>query len=178
FPTILLQKENQGRLKTSGLDLEASWRGVATPVGRFGASLSGTYVLEYKRQFGKQEPLVSNVGRFLNDQVIQRWRHRVSVDWDSGPFAATLGNSYYSGYTDDSYLPDTAPRRVEAYSLWDLSASWKATASLQLRAGVLNLLDTDPPFSNQSYYFLSTYDPTYTDPRGRTLFASLKYSFK
>ncbi|MBC7941553.1 MAG: TonB-dependent receptor, partial [Chitinophagaceae bacterium] len=38
FPTILLQKENQGRLKTSGLDLEASWRGVATPVGRFGAS--------------------------------------------------------------------------------------------------------------------------------------------
>jgi len=46
-----------------------------------------------------------------------------------------------------------------------------------LRAGINNLLDTDPPFSNQSYYFLSTYDPTYTDPRGRTFYASLKYSF-
>jgi iron complex outermembrane receptor protein len=42
---------------------------------------------------------------------------------------------------------------------------------------MLNLLDTDPPFSNQSYYFLSTYDPTYTDPRGRTFYLSAKYRF-
>jgi iron complex outermembrane receptor protein len=178
YPTVLLKNENQGQLRTSGLDLEFSYRGLSTPFGRFGAALSGTYILEYKRQFGAQEPLLSNLGRFLNDQVIQRWRHRVSIDWDQGPFAATLGNTYYSGYTDDSYLPDTQPRRVAAYSLWDLSGSWKATAALQLRAGIQNLLNTDPPFSNQSYYFLSTYDPTYTDPRGRTFYASLKYAFK
>jgi len=58
-----------------------------------------------------------------------------------------------------------------------LSGSWALSKQLQLRAGINNLLDTDPPFSNQSYYFLSTYDPTYTDPRGRTFYASLKYSF-
>jgi iron complex outermembrane receptor protein len=178
YPTLILKKENQGKLKTSGLDVEANWRGPATPAGRFGATLSGTYVLEYKRQFGAQEPFVDNLGRFLNDQVIQRWRHRVAFDWERGPFTATLGNSFYSGYTDDSYLPDTVPRRVKAYSLWDLSGSWKPTRNLQLRAGVLNLRNTPPPFSNQSYYFLSTYDPTYTDPRGRTFYASLKYSFK
>lgn len=178
YPTLILKKENQGKLKTSGLDIEASWRGGATPAGRFGASFSGTYVIDYERQFGALEPLVNNAGRFLNDQVIQRWRHRIAIDWERGPFTATLGNSFYSSYTDDSYLPDTAPRKVKAYSLWDLSASWKPTPSLQLRAGLLNLLNTDPPFSNQSYYFLSTYDPTYTDPRGRTLYASLKYSFR
>ena len=50
--------------------------------------------------------------------------------------------------------------------------------ALTLRAGVLNLLDTAPPFSNQSDYFLSTYDPTYTDPRGRTAFVSVAYSFR
>ncbi len=177
YPTLILRKENQGALKTSGLDLEASWRGSATPAGRFGAAISGTYIIEYKRQFGALEPYVSNAGRFLNDQVIQRWRHRATLDWDMGPFGATLGHSYFSGYTDDSYLPDTAPRRVEAYSLWDLSASWKATKQLSVRVGVLNLLDSEPPFSNQSYYFLSTYDPSYTDPRGRTAYASLKYTF-
>jgi iron complex outermembrane receptor protein len=69
------------------------------------------------------------------------------------------------------------PRKVKAYSLWDLSLSWRATEQLQLRGGMLNLLDTDPPFSNQSYYFLSTYDPTYTDPRGRTFYLSAKYGF-
>ncbi len=177
-PTVILRKENQGQLKTSGIDVELNYRGLNTAAGRLGASFSGTYIIDYRRQFGPLEPLVSNVGRFLNDQVIQRWRHRVSFDWDSGPFAATLGNTYYAGYTDDSYLPDTAPRKVQAYSLWDLSGSWQASEALQLRAGVQNLLNTDPPFSNQSYYFLSTYDPTYTDPRGRTFYASLKYRFK
>ncbi|MCE2657326.1 MAG: TonB-dependent receptor [Rubrivivax sp.] len=178
YPTLILRKQNQGALKTSGVDIEASWRGQPTPMGRFGASLSGSYVSRYERQFGPQEAFVSNVGRFLNDQVIQRWRHRASVDWERGAISVTLGNTHYSGHTDDSYLPDTAPRRVEAYSLWDLSASWKPRKALTVRAGVLNLLDKAPPFSNQSYYFLSTYDPTYTDPRGRTGFVSVAYSFK
>lgn len=178
YPTLILRKENQGALKTSGVDIEANWRGEPSAAGRFSASFSGTYVIEYKRQFGNQEKFVDNVGRFLNDQVVQRWRHRVSVDWERGEFAATLGNTLYSSYTDDSYLPNTAPRRVGEYNLWDLSASWKPSPALTLRAGVLNLLDKDPPFSNQSYYFLSTYDPTYTDPRGRTAFVSVAYSFR
>jgi iron complex outermembrane receptor protein len=176
-PIILLKKENQGKLETSGIDVEFSWKGAATSVGRFSARLAGTYVIDYKRQFGKLEPMVSGVGRFLNDQVVQRWRHRASLDWDLGNFGMTLANSYYSGYTDDSYIPDTAPRKVQAYTLWDLTASWRPTRQLTLRAGVKNLLDTAPPFSNQSYYFLATYDPTYTDPRGRTFVASIAYKF-
>jgi len=43
---------------------------------------------------------------------------------------------------------------------------------------VQNLLDTQPPFSNQGYYFLATYDPTYTDPRGRNFYLSLSYSWR
>jgi iron complex outermembrane recepter protein len=178
YPTLILRKENQGALKTSGIDIEANWRGNATAAGRFSASFSGTYIIEYKRQFGKSEPFIENAGRFLNDQTVQRWRHRASAEWTHGPLNVVLGNTYYSSHTDDSYLPNTAPRKVGDYSLWDLSASWKPTKALTLRAGVLNLLDKAPPFSNQSYYFLSTYDPTYTDPRGRTGFVSLAYSFR
>jgi len=178
YPTLVLVKENQGGLKTSGIDLETRLRGDATDFGRFGASFSGTYVVNYKRQFGAGLPYIENAGRFLNDQTIQRWRHRLTLDWDMGPFSASLGNSYFSAHTDDSYLPDTAPRKVKAYSLWDLSGSWAVTKSIKVRAGVLNLADTPPPFSNQSYYFLSTYDPTYTDPRGRTFYASINISLK
>ncbi len=178
YPTLILRKENQGALRTAGIDIDASWKSAPGAAGRFGAAINGTYVIDYKRQFGKLEPFVSNLGRFLNDQVIQRWRHRATVEWERQAWTLTLGNTYYSAYTDDSYIPDTQPRRVSAYSLWDLSASWKPSKALTLRAGVLNLLDKAPPFSNQSYYFLSTYDPTYTDPRGRTAFASLAYSFR
>jgi iron complex outermembrane recepter protein len=154
-----------------------TWRLPASEFGRFTLGLNGTYIMEYERQFGKLEPLVSNLGRFLNDQVIQRWRHRASVDWSLGAFGLTLGNTYYSAYTDDNYLPNVAPSRVKAYSLWDMSGSWAVTKQLTARAGINNLVNTVPPFSNQSYYFLSTFDPTYTDPRGRSFYASLKYAF-
>ena len=181
---ILLKKENQGKLKTSGIDVSADWKGEATAYGRFSANLSGTLVLEYDRQFGPQEPYRSNLGVFLNDQVIQRWRHRLTFGWDQGPFNLTLANQYSSGYTDqnttydpftDTKLPD---RRVSSYSLWDLTGSWAVSKALKLRAGILNLADTAPPFSNQAYYFLAGYDPTYTDPRGRSFFASANYAFK
>ncbi len=181
---ILLQKENQGRLKTSGLDLSGEWRGANGPYGRLAANLSGTYILKYDRQFGPQEGYRSNLGVFLNDQVIQRWRHRVSLDWSMGGFGLTLANQFSSGYTDqnttydpvsDALLPS---RKVSSYSLWDLTGSWNITERLKLRAGVLNLLDKAPPFSNQAYYFLAGYDPTYTDPRGRNGYVSVNYSFK
>ena len=181
---VILQKENQGQLRTSGLDLAADWRGLSGEYGRFSASLNGTLVLAYDRQFGPQEPYRSNLGVFLNDQVIQRWRHRLSFGWDLGPVGLTLANSYSSGYTDqnttydpvtDTLLPS---HKVKPYSLWDLTGSWSVSKDLKLRAGVLNLLNTAPPFSNQAYYFLAGYDPTYTDPRGRSYYAALQYKFR
>jgi len=181
---ILLQKENQGRLKTSGIDLGIDARTDASDIGRFTASLSGTYILEYKRQFGPLEPYRSNLGVFLNDQVVQRWRHRISFGWDKGPFNLTLSNQYTSSHDDQNTTYDPVANkllpknRVKAYSLWDLTGSWAVTKDMKVRAGILNLLNTEPPFSNQAYYFLATYDPTYTDPRGRSAYVSVSYSFK
>nr|WP_316641106.1 TonB-dependent receptor [uncultured Roseateles sp.] len=180
---IILQKENQGRLKTSGLDLGFDYKGAATSVGRFSAGMTGTLVLKYDRQFGPLEGYRSNLGVFLNDQVIQKWRHRISFGWDQGPFGLTLANQFSSGYTDQNTTYDPVAntllptRKVKAYSLWDLTGSWNVNQQLKLRAGVLNLLNTAPPFSNQAYYFLAGYDPTYTDPRGRSIYASVSYSF-
>lgn len=51
------------------------------------------------------------------------------------------------------------------------------TPKARLRAGAQNLFDTHPPFSNQAYYFISGYDPSYTDPRGRVFYASVNLSF-
>jgi len=181
---ITLKKANQGKLKTSGFDVGVDYRGPATSFGKFGVNLNGTYVLKYDRQFGGDSPYRSNLGVFLNDQVIQRWRHRLSVDWDFGPFGATLGNTFLSSYDDQNtaYNQNTnallPARRVNSYSLWDVQGSWKVSKDLRVRVGIQNLFDRVPPFSNQNYYFLAGYDPTYTDPRGRTGYASLIYAFK
>jgi len=181
---LLLQKENQGRLTTSGLDVGADFKTAASDIGRFSINMSGTLVLKYDRQFGPLEPERSNLGLFLNDQVIQKWRHRISFGFDRGPLSATLANQYSTSYTDQNTTYDPVAnkllpsRRVAAYSLWDLTASVAMSRQIKLRAGVLNVLDKAPPFSNQAYYFLAGYDPTYTDPRGRSAFASVNYSFR
>ncbi|MBC7917048.1 MAG: TonB-dependent receptor [Rhodoferax sp.] len=181
---IILQKDNQGSLKTSGLDLNFDWRGDASANGRFTASLNGTMIFNYDRQFGKDTAYVSNLGAFVNDQVIQKWRHKLSLGWDIGDLGLTLSNTYLSGYRDQNTTYDPVAnkllpsRDVEPYSLWDMTGSYALSKSLKLRAGILNLLDTAPPFSNQAYYFLAGFDPTYSDPRGRSGYVSVNYSFK
>lgn len=181
---IELRKANRGKQKAAGLDLALAWTGLNTGMGTFGVRLNGTLTLESKEQTGNGDPYVSNLGRFVNDRAVQRWRHTLALDWELGHFGATLANSYLSGYKDQNSFPDEAtdsyvqPNRVKAYSLWDLQGTWQATPALSLRVGVKNLFDTAPPFSNQAYYYLSGYDPSYTDPRGRFFYASLQYKFK
>ena len=180
---VILQKQNQGRLKTSGFDISSKLSTEETDYGTFSADLTGTVVLKYDRQFGPLESYRSNLGRFLNDQVIQRWRHRVALNWDKGDFGVTLANTYLTGYTDQNttYDPFTdarlPSRKVKAYSLWDLTSSLAVNDQLKVRAGVLNLLDEEPPFSNQAYFFLAGYDPTYSDPRGRSYYLGVDYKF-
>ena len=169
---------NLGTLKTSGVDLGFELRLPATAYGKFGFGLNGTYVMEYKVQDGPGRPFVDGVGRFANDQVVQRWRHTASFNYDHGPFSATLQQTFYRGYRDQNLNPDGSVRRVEDYELWDLSGTYRGFKNFTLRAGLKNLLDTKPPVSNQVYSFLAGYDPNYTDPRGRALYASLAYSFK
>jgi len=181
---IELRKENRGKQKASGLDITLQFRSPATTWGRFGAKLVGTWTLSSKKQTGYGDPYVSDLGRFVTDGVVQRWRHRVNFDWSRGPWSLNLANTFYSGYDDQNSAIDTntglivGKNKVKAYSLWDLSGGWEATSALTLRAGVKNLFDTAPPFSNQAYFFISGYDPSYTDPRGRFFYLSASYRFK
>lgn len=181
---IELRKDNRGAQLARGLDLALTVRGVDTAIGRFGGRLNGTYVLTSKIQNAPGDAFVSNLNRFVTDGVVQRWRHTVSVDWDRGPLSASLQNTFSSGYEDQNTAINidngsvVAANRVKRYSLWDLSGAYGVNTNLKLRVGIQNLFDTSPPYSNQAYYFLSGYDPSYTDPRGRRFYASANYSFK
>jgi len=181
---IELRKDNRGAQLARGLDLALTVRGIDTAIGRFGGRLNGTYVLTSKIQNAPGDAFVSNLNRFVTEGVVQRWRHTVSVDWDRGPLSASLQNTFSSGYEDQNTAINidngsvVAANRVKRYSLWDLSGAYAVNTNLKLRVGIQNLFDTSPPYSNQAYYFLSGYDPSYTDPRGRRFYASANYSFK
>jgi iron complex outermembrane receptor protein len=168
---------NIGSLKTSGVDLGLNWRLPTNQLGKFAVALNGTYVIDYSAK-ERDAPELSGVGAFVNEQVVQRWRHTLTFDFDRGPWSATLQNTFYQGYRDQNPMPDGSVRNVESYSLWDFSSSYMVTKALRVRAGIKNLLDTNPPRSNQVFSFLAGYDPTYTDPRGRSFYLSANYSFR
>ncbi|MFG6463825.1 TonB-dependent receptor [Roseateles sp. DXS20W] len=174
---IDLIKDNRGKQRISGLDFGVALSELKTGIGQFGLRLNGTLTLKSEQQTGNGDPFVSNLGVFINDGVVQRWRHTASIDYDLGALSFTLSNSYLKGYSDQHVIgkPD---RKVAAYSLWNLSGAWAATKSLTLRAGVQNLFDKAPPFSQQAYFFISGYDPSYTDTRGRYAYVSARWTMQ
>ena len=67
--------------------------------------------------------------------------------------------------------------RVRPHETFDTSVSYTGIKNLKLKFGILNLLDLDPPRSNQNDYFQVGYDAANSDPRGRTFTFGAQYKF-
>ena len=180
---IDLIKENRGAEAASGIDFNLELHPVHTTFGKLGAQINATFMLQSKIQTSPGDAYISNLNQFVTDGVAQRWRHSITVDWSKGDFSASLSNTFSSSYRDQNSAINiddgsvVKENRVKAYSIWDLSGTYLYSPTLKIRAGIQNLFNTSPPFSNQAAYFLSGYDPTYTDPRGRRYFLSANYTF-
>lgn len=90
----------------------------------------------------------------------------------------TLGNSYQSSYTDLQTDVDGNLRTVSSMSLWDLYVNWKGIRNLSITLGAKNLLDADPPHTNQQNSFQAGFDPSYYDPRARVIYVNVSYPFR
>ncbi|MES2069657.1 MAG: TonB-dependent receptor [Pseudomonadota bacterium] len=174
---ILDLKENLGEVKTQGIDLSLSARMPKTAFGVFTFTLDGTYVMKYDYQNERNGPFLTAVGVYSDNNPVFRWRHNAALNWSNGPWGATLAQSYNAGYHDQNQVDDQFKQDVSSYSLWNVSASYSGFKNLTLTAGVKNLLNTDPPFSNQGTLFQKGYDPRYTDPVGRAYFVRGSYTF-
>ena len=171
---------NLGGTKIQGLDANIQFSAPPTPVGRFRFGMSGTYYIKYDSQQndGSYAGFISNTFGSPVVGVAPRWKSYQTVNWDNGPWSVTLGNSYQSSYTDQQGDINGEERTVSSLTMWDLQASWKGMRNLQLTLGVKNLLDTNPPETNQQNTFQSGFDPSYYDPRARVVYLQATYKFK
>jgi iron complex outermembrane receptor protein len=83
-----------------------------------------------------------------------------------------------SHYTDQNTA--VAPEffnKVGHYSTWSLSTTYSGNKKAEFTAGIKNLFDKEPPFTNQLTNFQLGYDPRYTDPLGFTVYARVTYKF-
>jgi iron complex outermembrane receptor protein len=175
---ILDLKENLGKVNTDGVDVSLTLRSGTTNVGSFTLTLDGTYVHKYEYQDEREGPYTQNVGRYAANNPVFRWKHNLALNWRQGDWSATLAQSFKSGYTDQNLdIEDQYLNKVPSYALWNTSGSYTGIKGVTLTAGVKNLLDKEPPFSNQGTLFQKGYDPRYTDPVGRSLYLRGSYSF-
>lgn len=139
----------------SGWDIEAAYR-YSSAFGDFDVRLIGTY-LEDRRinSTGFAEDEVITTG----EQARPRWRHRFITNYSYGDFSATLSMTYRHGTV---LSRDWAPNQhnyndVPSYTQFDLTTRYDLTSNLQLRAGILNMFDRNPPsipgaFNQGQYY--------------------------
>ena len=112
---------------------------------------------------------------------VLRYQQVTNLGWQRGNWNANLLNRFLSGYTDQnggSVAPSFRNNVVSNYSIYDLSVVYTGIKHLTLQGGVLNVMNKDPSFTNQTSRFQArAYDDRFANPLGRVFTASAKYSF-
>jgi len=171
---------NLGETEIQGIDADLRLVLPPTNYGKFVVNVGGSYYIQYDQQQpdGSFAGFVSNqLGAALTG-VTPRYKQYATLTWTYGPWLSTLGNLYQSSYIDVNTDGNDEPRRVSSMSIWDLYGSYTGFKNWKLALGVKNLLDTNPPYSNQNTSFQQGYDPTYYDARARFVYGTVAYTFK
>ncbi|MDR3527050.1 MAG: TonB-dependent receptor [Rhizomicrobium sp.] len=182
---------NIGFGNISGIDFQADYQTSLDDLGLdgFGAlafHLTGSYTLTAKTQTTPDQPVYDCVGLFGNTcgGPLPSWRHNFRVNWET-PWdvlvAVTwryIGSSALDSNTSNPVLSNGKTDRFNAgigvYNYFDVAATWQMTKELELRAGMANIFDTDPPIISNLITGTGTPN-TYNsyDVLGRSVFVSL-----
>ncbi len=187
FPTlpgaitnINLTNLNLGNTKVAGFDFDFKWRIPAGDLGRFLVNGSATYF----NQFDTSNPDGSYTGgvdltNAATGGVVPRFKSYLAVDWTRGPWDFVLAQNFQKGYNDLTGTFEVVPRRVAAYTTFDLQGSYTGFKSWRFTLGARNVFDSDPPYSNAGGQtgFQSGYDNQYGDPRGRFIYGRVTYAY-
>jgi iron complex outermembrane receptor protein len=177
---------NLGLTKLAGYEVDARWRIPADAWGTFTVGLNGTYFDKFDGQnldgsfTGGVDQTNVNTGG-----LVPRWKHYLSVGWTKQNWFASVAQNYQGDYYDlpgtfeDTTVAGWGPRKVGRYVTYDLQAGYKGIKNLEFTAGIRNVLDEDPPYTNAGgqVYFQGGYDPGYADPRGRFFYGRVTYRF-
>ncbi|MGH8145130.1 MAG: TonB-dependent receptor plug domain-containing protein [Rhodanobacteraceae bacterium] len=100
---VLIQNtlQNIGRTDTSGFDFGVNWQGVETGIGRFGASVQGTYVKEFRTmEVGSGTVSPKAPGIEVDTSAIPRLSGRFRINWQRQNWRAAWTMRYISGLTE------------------------------------------------------------------------------
>jgi iron complex outermembrane receptor protein len=185
---------NTGFLHTSGIDVSASDSFGLGRLGKLDASMIGTWL---QRQVTSPLPGFGTYdckGLFgpVCGQPAPAWKHQVRLTWGALSHLVDvslnwryIGGTKLSTNTTNTFFtsansPSNVSGHIKAYNYFDLAATARPMRKLEVRLGVNNLFDKDPPaiaagllskFGNGNTY------PGMYDVVGRYVFAGASFEF-
>jgi iron complex outermembrane receptor protein len=179
-----------GGLRTQGIDASLNYTLPTATMGRFGLSFDGTYVNKYEGQNEVGGEWIDSVGKpgalstgaTSANTYVFKWKHNLRLSWSRGGFGTQLTQSYTSSYIDTNALPSQKPgqpfyNEIEPYILYNLTANYAWNKQLKFTVGVNNLLDVDPPLSNQRLSSRVVFAQNIAKPIGRAYNVRVNYTF-
>jgi iron complex outermembrane recepter protein len=152
---------NTGAALASGIDISTAYRLNLNSMGSLSMSMNGTWLQHNVTTPYPGAVPYDCVGLFgitCNVGVNPRWRHVMRFTWNTpwnvllsaqwrfiGPTAFDNNSTNVSLANEEEGAYDAANARISGYSYLDLTAAVHVWKGIEIRAGVNNLFDKDPP---------------------------------
>lgn len=157
--------------RTSGIDLTVHYRLQTANAGDFRFSGHYNWTHRHTRQLFPGDPTEDMLDVSFSDTTLPRTKGNVGVDWNRGPWGASLFGNYVgrvANYANDAWTPSSW--RFNASARYDVSDHFRVALTVD------NLFDQmppkDPTWANYPYY-----DTSWFDSFGRSFFLQLTYKF-
>jgi len=186
---------NLGGVHLKAFTANAEYEWDTDAAGTFTLGTIGTIFDSYRFQALPYQKFYEYVGTVTNggtgvQGTLPKYRFYTTLDWRSGPWFATLGNTYVSSVTDIGpggivYETSTTlkPLHVKSYMSWDLrlaynggGADFMGIRSYTVSLGVNNLSNKMPPIAPQAYTDNNADISSYS-PLGRMVYVTAQAKF-
>lgn len=134
---------NSATRKVEGVDMETSYRFSST-MGDFNFRLLSTYMSKYETNpTGFVEDLIDDLGEI----ELPKWKHRFTTEYTYEDFSAVLSMTHRaSTVRSNDWTPNQNNYNdIPSYTTFDLTTRYNVNDNLQVRLGVLNMFDRNPP---------------------------------
>jgi iron complex outermembrane receptor protein len=181
--TIDVTRLNFGSIRASGLDISTSLV-INTRAGRLLPNLSAAWMNDFVTSDLVNGPNVQRTDVANVQGSVPRWRVVAGVGWDHRGLGASASVRYVPSYDDVDLFGNRNRRQVDSQALVDVQVSANLGAiagegplwrGMEIRVGVQNLLDVEPPFSESAG--LIGFDASQGDLRERFGYLKLSKSF-
>ncbi len=173
---------NLSYLRSESLDFAATYdRKVGS--GYLNVQGSATYLIDLSSRLTPSSPLVVSAGVLDNNSALLigasggvRWRGVVSATYSTDKWSFGARVRYFGPYflnINHSVSAVQGSATIPAQAYVDVYGSYKITKSMEVRAGVNDILDKSPPINLSSDILYSTYG----DPRRANFYLSVNRKF-